>query len=73
MADHPLKRYRREHNLTRNALARRLAVANGRTVMRYETGDRFPVPEVLERIVEATGGEVTVAALWDAYRKLKAG
>lgn len=40
------------------AFARRIGVANAKVVQRYANGERVPQPDIMRRIVEATGGLV---------------
>jgi transcriptional regulator with XRE-family HTH domain len=57
--------YRRTHKLTQEALADRIGVSQP-AYARYEAGQRVPRPAIMARIVEATGGAVTVSDLYRA-------
>ena len=52
-----LRTFRLAERLTLREIAERIGVAHPRTVHRYETG-RIPKPDVMARIVQATGGKV---------------
>lgn len=54
-----LETYLSEHGMTEAAFARELGVSQV-TINRYVSNSRFPNPEMIERIFEATGKEVTV-------------
>lgn len=41
------------------------------TVSRYVNGDRFPSPEMIQKIVKATKGKVTAADLVSGFEKAK--
>jgi transcriptional regulator with XRE-family HTH domain len=53
-----LKLYRAEKQITLSAFARKLGVAVG-TLSRIEAGVRNASPDLMRRIYDATGGEVT--------------
>lgn len=55
---HPLTRYRQRHNLSMNKLAARAGTTLA-TVSRIESGSRQPTVDMLFRLVEATGREVS--------------
>lgn len=52
--NHPLARYRRERDLTQEALAGELGVQPN-TIWRWENGERTPRPKEAQRISEITG------------------
>ena len=52
-----LKQYLSEQGLTCKAFAEKIGVKTP-TVWRYAAGERVPRPEIMNRIVEATGGTV---------------
>jgi transcriptional regulator with XRE-family HTH domain len=58
MATHPLKRYRDARSLTQRELAAMIGTSDV-TVARLETGTRQPSFDLMRRISEATGGEVS--------------
>lgn len=51
------------HQLTPAAFARLLGNVSGEAVRLWASGRRMPEPETAQRIVEATGGAVTVQDL----------
>ena len=53
-----LEEYRKTNRLNRSQMGRVLGVS-GMTVCRYETGVRIPTREIMNRIIEETGGKVT--------------
>ncbi len=53
---HPLRRYRDEHNLTQKALGERLGVT-GATILRWENGERLPRRGQWALIILKTGIE----------------
>lgn len=55
-----LKTYLKTHDVTGKSLAEQLGVSHI-TISRYIRGRRFPSPEMIMRIAEATGGKVKVA------------
>lgn len=57
-AIHPLRRWRKEKELTGTTLGRLIGVSKS-TVSGYETGKRTPRMRTLKRIRELTGGSVT--------------
>lgn len=56
--DHPLRRYREKRELSQAALAALLGTTKV-TVSRIETGTRSASGDLMKRINEVTGGEVT--------------
>jgi transcriptional regulator with XRE-family HTH domain len=54
MTDHPLKRWRRKHNLTQAQVAERCDV-RANTVARWERGEQIPRGEYLDRLLDLTG------------------
>ncbi|WP_229678209.1 helix-turn-helix domain-containing protein [Caldovatus sediminis] len=59
-----LREFRQLHGLSLAEMAERLGVHSARTVQRYEAGERIPEPDVMRRIVMATGGAVTPNAFY---------
>jgi len=61
---HPLTAYRRrpDVNLRQAAFAVRAGTTKA-TISRIEAGTLSPSPALMQRIVEATGGEITAAML----------
>lgn len=55
---HKLERYLERNRLTQADFAERVGTTQG-AIARYIAGQRMPRPEVLVRIIDATGGEVT--------------
>lgn len=55
-----LKTYLKNHRMTETAFAAKLGVSQ-RTVNRYTQDERFPSPEMILRISDATGGKVKIA------------
>lgn len=55
-----LKTYLKTNRLTETAFAEKLGVSQV-TINRYVLRKRFPSPEMILRIAEATGGKVKVA------------
>lgn len=53
-----LKQFLSERNLTHTAFAKVIGVTT-KTAWRYAHGERIPRPNIMARIVEATGGAVT--------------
>jgi DNA-binding XRE family transcriptional regulator len=68
---HPLRAYRRRHRLTLDAMATKAGLSL-RAICNYEKLDRYPKPENVEKIVAATGGEVTAQDLHEAWNRGKA-
>ena len=59
-----LEQYRVEHRLTYQDIADRLGIGGIGRARRYALGERWPRdPAVLDRIVEMTGGRVTIDAM----------
>jgi transcriptional regulator with XRE-family HTH domain len=54
-----LDAYLREHRLTSAQFAKNAGLVGKQVVHNYRHGSRFPTPEALRRIREATNGEVT--------------
>lgn len=54
-----LKTYRQKMGWTLDEAAAFTSVSNGSTWRRYETGERWPRPDVLETILRLTAGQVT--------------
>jgi transcriptional regulator with XRE-family HTH domain len=54
-----LQNYRTKHKLTLSDMAETLGLSNGRTIQRYESGERFPMHHIIEKIKSATNGAVT--------------
>lgn len=54
-----LKAYLKESDLTYTEFAKRIDVANARTVQRYADGKRTPSREIMQRIIDETDGKVT--------------
>lgn len=54
-----LKTWRIKQGLSQPEMADLIGVASRVTIARYEAGDRMPEEQILRRIIEATGGEVT--------------
>lgn len=67
MDGHPLKRWRRENNLTLEALGQQIGVTRS-SLSHYETGARIPRPQIMEKIREATGGAVRPADFYPSQR-----
>ena len=63
-----LKTYRLSKDLTREDAANFLELANESVVRRYETGERYPRPEIMARIERLTGGEVTASDMLETRR-----
>ena len=61
---HPLKAYRKARGLTMEEFARKVGVQRA-AVSKWERGS-IPRPEIMRRIVEVTGGEVTAQDFYDA-------
>jgi len=62
-----LDRYLREHGLTSVQFGKLSGVGLKQTVHQYRHGHRFPAPENLRRIREATGGAVTADDFVDQH------
>jgi transcriptional regulator with XRE-family HTH domain len=58
-----LEEYRRAHGLSYAQLASKLGLTWGRHAMRWALGESWPDADKLERIVQATRGEVSVDAM----------
>lgn len=59
-----LEAYRREQNLTYRDIAERIGVSTPTRARMYALGEVWPRdPEVLDRIVEMSGGAVTIEAM----------
>lgn len=55
-----LQQFIKGREMTHEAFARLVGVSQA-TINRYVRGERFPSPEMIRRIGEATGGAVTVS------------
>lgn len=53
-----LKTYLADANITYDAFARRIGVANAGVISKYASGKRVPRPWVMAAIVRETGGKV---------------
>ena len=60
-----LRAFMTEQQLSPAAFARILGDVSGEAVRLWASGRRMPEPEIAQRIVEATGGTVTVQDLHD--------
>lgn len=58
-----LEMWREREGLAYEALGQIIGVSSAAQVRRYCIGERWPDPDVIERVTAATGGEVTVYAL----------
>jgi transcriptional regulator with XRE-family HTH domain len=56
--DHPLRHFRKRRDISLAAMADALRTSIA-TVSRIETGDREPSADMMDRIMDETGGEVT--------------
>lgn len=54
-----LDKYLRQNEISVPAFQARIGVRSRNTVYRYLRGDQIPKREIMRRIVEATGGQVT--------------
>ena len=52
-----LAEYLQQHDLTATRFAEQIGVATG-SVSRYASGDRFPHPDIMRRIIKVTDGAV---------------
>lgn len=65
-----LEEYRREQRLTYQDVADRLGLTGAPRARRYALGERWPRdPAVLDRIVEMSGGRVTIDAMHRRRRR----
>lgn len=55
---HPLTRYRHEHGLSVEAMAK-LADTTRQTIFRIENGGQTPSIDMAKKIIAATGGKLT--------------
>ena len=60
-----LRAYMQKEGLGDAQFAERIGV-HRQTVRQYREGKRIPRPEIMRRIVEVTGGEVTAQDFYDA-------
>lgn len=69
--EHPLTRYRRQHNLTLASFAARVPTTES-TMSRIENRVRQPTIRLLRQLVAATGNEVSADEIIDAALACKA-
>lgn len=62
------KSYRKLRGWTLADVATILNLGDAATVSRHETGRRFPEPELLERYIKLTNGEVTAEDFIEAFK-----
>jgi transcriptional regulator with XRE-family HTH domain len=58
MADHPLKIFRKNHQLSQDELADKLGVSKS-AISRWENGGRWPNRLIVRKISRITNGAVT--------------
>jgi hypothetical protein len=58
-----LEQYRRAHGLSYERLAERLSLSSRRRAMAWAIGEVWPDADKLQRIFDATGGEVSLEAM----------
>lgn len=68
-----LSDYLRAHGLSAAEFGRTAGLGSRQLVHKYLSGERFPTPENLRRIREATGGEVTADDFVDQHTGVVAG
>jgi transcriptional regulator with XRE-family HTH domain len=61
--DYDLEQYRRAHSLSYAKLAGKIGLTSNRHAMRWALGESWPDADKLARIIEVTGGEVSLAAM----------
>lgn len=63
-----LRSYRKAKGWTLEEAAGFAGLANGSSWRRYETGERYPHPNVMAQIEKLTGGDVTASDLLETRR-----
>ena len=63
MSEQDLEAYRSAHKMSYATLAKHIGVSQARTAYSYALGMQWPSSERLQRILDVTGGEVTVDAM----------
>ena len=62
-----LSEYLRDHGTSAAAFGREAGLGSRQLIHKYLSGERFPTPENLRRIREATGGAVTADDFVDQH------
>ena len=58
-----LESFRQSRGMTYAELASLLGISQARQASAYARGEKWPRPELLQRIIDRTGGEVSVDAM----------